>query len=881
MKTLVVTEKKSVADDFAKVLGGFKKKDSSYERDDMVIAWASGHLLELQGPSEYDAKYKRWALGDLPIIPDRFNRVPREGMGKTKDLLKRLVKYMKAKDVERIVNACDAGREGELIFNLVLDHAGFGEDDPKGGHKPVQRLWLQSMTKRAIAAAFDELKPSGEFAPLREAAYARDEADWLVGMNGTRAFTKKFMGRARQFFAVGRVKTPTLAFLVDREREIDEFVPVPYFQVDATFNTGSETYEGRWSGQDERGRKTDRMPSKEQADAVVAKITGKQGIATDKTTKRSEQPPLLFDLTSIQREASSRFGYTLDHTLGVVQRLYEAKKAVTYPRTASRYLPSDYEAEVPDIITSLRGGLLGHVADRALAAAGGSVGGLKPTKPARVFNDAKVSDHFALIPTGENPKSLKDDETKIYELIVRRFLAVFLPHAQWENVARETVVEGESFFTRSRRLTVPGWRAVEPAADHKDMPTLAEDGAVTTTEVELLEKETQPPSRYSDGSLVKAMETAGKDVAVPSDGEEMLDEEILEELKEKGIGTPATRANIVEDLIRKRLARRQARTILPTPLGCTLVRIVRNLDLGDLAKPDLTGNWEYRLAQMSSGHYDRTTWDREVRDLVKDLVSTIKDREGGNDEIFAVDHPADARFTCPTCGGALVEKTFSFMCTAEECEFSVSKDQKGKYLFPETVARLLSEKKVGPLTGFDGTKAPGHVVLLDDRLCDIELDTTGIDDDEDETPGQPRYEEVAEGTVMGTCPKCKAEVTRQGTGYKCVKNIPRKKDKECDFRLAQKIKYRFLPPDQIRLMLNGEKTEELFGFVSMRGMKFKAKLYYNEEGELQWEFPPRKTKKKASKKKASKKKSTKKKATKKKTSKKKVAKKAPEKTEDD
>ena len=991
MRTLVVTEKKSVADDFAKVLGGFKKKPAAYERDDMVIAWASGHLLELQAPKEYDAKWNHWALGNLPIIPDRFQHVPREGQGRTKELLKGLVKLMKAKEVTRIINACDAGREGELIFNLVLDHAGLGMENPKARTKPVDRMWLQSMTTKAIKAAFDELKEANDYKPLRLAAYARDEADWLVGMNGTRAFTKKFMGRAGRPLAVGRVKTPTLAFLVDRERDIDRFVPVPYFQVDADFDTGSGVYSARWSGVNDKGNKIDRLSDKAKAAAIVAKVSGQEAVATDKTTKRTEIPPLLFDLTSIQREASNRFGYTLDRTLRIVQGLYEAKKAVTYPRTSSRYLPEDYAAEIPKIVTSLRSGPLGHVANRALAEAGGSVEQLKPMRRNRVFNDAKVSDHFALIPTGENPKNLRDDETKIYEIIVRRFLAAFLSAAEWENVARETVVLDETFVTpTSSRLKKPGWRAVEPRADHKDLPALKEDGAVTTKEVELLEKETLPKSRYTDGSLVKAMETAGKD-AVPREGEELLDDEILEELKEKGIGTPATRAAILKDLIYKGLARRQGRSIHPTPLGCTLVRLVRNLDLGELAKPDLTGDWEYRLAQMSSGHYDRDEWDTEIRSLVCRFVAALKDREGGNDQIFAVDHPDDARFTCVVCGAELVEKTFSYMCSApativgeaqgpyklakgdsftvaidgkkrpltitfsarqfeniaaataaevadainaqikkavaakkkatkkkatkkttakktetktataevcdgrvvlktessdnksalqladgdggplaklglpaalrEKCEFSLGKDQRGKYLFPETATRLLQERKVGPLTGFDGTKAPGHVLLKDEGFCDIELDT--IDDDDEETDGQPQYEQVADGTVMGKCPKCKDEVTRQGSGYKCVKNVPRKKDKECDFRLAEKIKYRFLPPAQIRLMLNGEKTEEMFGFVSMRGFKFKAKLYYNEEGELQWEFPPRAPRKKKATKKKAKRKATKKKSAKK------------------
>lgn len=865
MKTLVVTEKKSVADDFAKVLGGFKKGSNGYERDDMVVSWASGHLLELQGPSEYDAKYKRWALGDLPILPDAFKRVPRKQNARTGDLLGGLVKHMRRKDVQRIINACDAGREGELIFNLILDHAEV--------EKPVERLWLQSMTARAIREAFDHLEDANSYSSLRDAAYARDEADWIFGMNGTRAFTKKFMGRAKSYFAVGRVKTPTLAFLVDREREIDSFVPVPYFQIDGTFDTGANgTYDGRWSGRDAGGKKIDRLPTKEEAQAIVAKVEGKPGIATEKATKRTEQPPLLFDLTSIQREASSRFGYTLDRTLSLVQSLYEAKKAVTYPRTSSRYLPSDYEGEIGKLLQGLRSGELGHVVARAMDEAGGAQN-LRPVKKDRVFNDKKVSDHFAIIPTGENPKSLRDDEAKIYDLIVRRFLAVFLPAARWENVTRETVVEEETFVTRARRLEIAGWRAVEPAADVKEPPALKEGGAIQTTEVLLLEKETMPPSRYTDGSLVKAMETAGREVAPPTDDDANapLEDDVLEELKDKGIGTPATRAAIVKDLIQKDLARRSGRNILPTPLGCTLVRIVRNLDLGVLAKPDLTGDWEYRLTRMSRGEYSREEWDKGIRESVEELVERIRETEKGNEEIFAVDHPADAKLVSPD-GKPLVEKTFSYMSPDEDDEFSISKNQRGKYLFPETAARLLRDKKVGPLTGFEGTKAPGFLTLNPDGTVEVDIQPGGEEEDAETGDGAPVREQIPEGLEVGPCPKCGGKVTRQGTGYKCEKNIPRKKDKECDFRLAEKIKYRYIPLADVKKMLAGEKTDELFGFISMRGMKFRAKLYY-EEGELKWEFPPRK--KKSSKKKASKKKAAKKKASKKKAAKKSAAKKTP------
>lgn len=841
MKTLVITEKKSVADDFSRVLGGFKNKnENTLESDSMVIAWASGHLLELQNPALYEKRWKHWSLGELPILPEKFIRKPREGNARSADLLKNLVKQLRRADVGSVVNACDAGREGELIFSLILEHA--VEDEPTVGDKPVQRLWLQSMTTNSIRNAFGELREGGDYAPLREAAYARDEADWIVGMNGTRGFTRKFMGRAKSFFAVGRVKTPTLAFLVDREREIDAFRSEDYFQLDATFDTGTGTYMGRWQNRSADADKKDRTATRQQAADVAQKVQGRIGLATEKHTSKTKLPPLLYDLTSLQREASSRFGYTLDRTLGLVQSLYEQKKAVTYPRTNSRYLPSDYASEIPRIVGALLEGEMAAVAARAISVAG-SIAGLHPVVRANVFNDKKVSDHFALIPTGENPKTLRDDERNIYELIVRRFLAVFLPIAKWEHVTRETVVEGESFLTSDKRLVEQGWHAVEPVADSKDLASLPADGRVTTSLAEVLDKETLPPARYTDGTLVKVMESSSAKLAPPTfdDDSQVLEDEKLEELKEKGIGTPATRAAIVKDLIMKGLARREGRAIMPTPLGCTLVRIVRNLNLGFLAEPELTGMWEYRLAQMANGDYARADWDIAIRKQCEEIVHALRDKDIKNELVFAVDHPKGADFRCPACNGPLLEKTFSYMCSSESCEVNISKDQRGKYVFPETLTLLLANKRAGPFTGFGRTRAPGFLVLKPDHMMEVELLATS-DDGEPDEPQDDAYETVADGTPMGKCPRCAGVVTRDGSGYRCEKNIPRKKDKECDFRLSEKIKYRFLPPAQIRKMLSGEKTDELFGFVSMRGKKFKAALFY-KEGELQWEFPPRKPRK--------------------------------------
>jgi len=838
MKTLVITEKKSVADDFSKVLGGFKPKSTGYENEHMVIAWASGHLLELQDPSLYEKRWKHWSLGELPILPNQFVRKPRDGHGKGTELLTHLVKQIVREDVGTIINACDAGREGELIFSLILEHA--IAKKPACGEKPVQRLWLQSMTANAIRSAFQELHEAGDYAALRDAAYARDEADWIVGMNGTRGFTRKFMGRAKSFFAVGRVKTPTLAFLVDREREIDNFRAVPYFQVDATFKVGDGSWIGRWNGPDEDGRKADRLKTRARAEEIAAKIAGKQGLSTEKHTSRTEAAPLLYDLTTLQREASSRFGYSLDQTLRIVQGLYEQKKAVTYPRTSSRYLPTDYQAEIPRLVGALLEGEMAALAARAVTEAGG-MSGLKPIRRDRVFDDKKVSDHFALIPTGENPKNLRDDERRIFELIVRRFLAVFLPLAHWENVTRETVVEGESFIIRDRRLSKPGWRCVEPVPDGKDLAPLSADGVTELAGVEVLDKETSPPARYTDGTLVKAMETASADLALPegADSEKVLEDEQLEALKEKGIGTAATRAAIVKDLIMKQLARRELGRLVPTALGCTLVRLVRNLNLGFLAQPELTGEWELRLARMASGGYSRKDWDAAIREKCIEIVSALRDNPLKNEEVFAVDHPLNAAFPCPACKSQLVEKTFSWMCIKEGCEVNISKDQRGKYLFPESVAALLKDGRAGPWTGFSRTRAAGYLKLRDDHQVEVELLATVDDGDEHLEQSDDPFESVPDGTEMGKCPRCQSIVTREGSGYRCAKNIPRKKDKECDFRLSEKIKYRYLPPVQIRKMLSGEKTDELFGFVSMRGKKFKASLFY-KDGQLQWEFPPRK-----------------------------------------
>ncbi|MFT7617912.1 MAG: DNA topoisomerase-3 [Planctomycetota bacterium] len=866
-KTLIITEKKSVADDFARVLGHtgsgsgkegrtFKSSDLSYESEDLIIAWASGHLLVLQEPGLYDKAWKFWSLRNLPIIPKKFVHIPRGEDAKAKKMLANLVKHIRRDDVDKVINGCDAGREGELIFSLIMDHARSKRPANKAD-KPVQRLWLQSMTTGSIQESFKDLRPDDETGHLRDAAYSRDQADWLVGMNGTRALTKRFLGgKNRVSLAVGRVKTPTLAFLVDREREIDNFNPIPYWELHASFSVDSKSsanvkdhYESRWFGKDADGKTIDRILDRKDADDILERISKATGTAEDTIRKSREKAPQLFDLTTLQRRASSAFGFTLKRTLSIAQSLYEKKKAITYPRTSSRYLPDDYREEVPKLIKALSTGEYA-----SLARAVPNPNNPDSEKPGQVFDDKKVSDHFALIPTGEVPTSLRADEKKLYDLIVRRFFATFLPSAQRETTTRKTTIGDETFKSTARKLIVPGWRLAEPiAADDAPFPELQDDGQVLCFETDLIDKATSPPSRYTDGTLVGEMETCGKHVE---------DEEEAEALKEIGIGTPATRAAIVEDLIFKRLSRREGRSLVPTALGGTLIRVVRNLQIDQLAKPDMTGTWERRLRLITDGKYDTQQFRNEIKESVEEMVSKIQNADNGS-AVFEEDHPE--KLYCPKCKKPIEEKAYSYFCEdQEECGVRIHKDAGGKHLFPEILAQLIANMHeedpfIGPFTGFERPKAPCFMKITDDGMVVLKPDG----DIEFESFETKPEEQIADGVVMGVCPQCQKNVESLGSGYKCS---------GCKFRLSKKLLFRELPPAQVKKLLTGEpeaETELIEGFISKRGRPFNAQLHFDEKGSLKWKFPPRP--KKAAKKKA--KKTAKKKAKKKIVKKKVVAKK--------
>ncbi len=690
-KTLVIAEKPSVGRDLARVLPGpFQKQEGHLEGPEHVLTWAVGHLVQLAEPDEYDAKFKKWRMADLPIVPKRFKLVVRDE--RSKKQMSVITQQLKRADIDAVVNACDAGREGELIFAYVYEKA--------GSKKPVQRLWLSSMTKSAMQRAFDELRPASEFAQLEAAARSRSESDWIVGMNATRAATIRLRSSFDGAVSLGRVQTPTLAIIARREEEIRAFEPEPYWLVDALFAApGERLYEGRYHD----GSKP-RLPSAEQADAIVAAVRDQTGEITQlERKKRKERAPLLYDLTSLQREANSRFGFTARRTLAAAQRCYEEHKLLTYPRTSSRYLTSDMIAELKPIA--------GHVggASREYQASAAYVQGLDMLPLGRVVADDKVGDHHAIIPTNSthNLDKLSDDDRRVYDLVARRFLAVFHPDAVFENTKVETTVgsAGEAggphiFRTSGKVLLVPGWRGVygelaesssgveDDAGRDQQLPRLELSERVQTRDVTAAEKETQPPRRYSDASLLGAMETAGRLVD---------DDEMREAMKESGIGTPATRASIIERLIDVGYVERDGRALVATEKGLNVVRL-----LGEhpLTSPSLTGDWEQRLGRIERGEEPR---GRFMADIAGFAESTVAELDA---KLKDVRIPRANLGPCPVCGHDIVENRKGFSCWSREdpgCGFVIWKAKAGKTL-PLTVARELiaTGRTAKPVTGFKG-----------------------------------------------------------------------------------------------------------------------------------------------------------------------------------
>ncbi|MGA8053257.1 MAG: DNA topoisomerase III [Burkholderiales bacterium] len=820
-KKLIIAEKPSVAADVARALGGFTRHGEYYESDEYVLSSAIGHLLEIAAPEAYEVKRGKWSFAHLPVVPPHFDLRPIE---KTEDRLRLLVKLIKRKDVIGLINACDAGREGELIFRYIAQHA--------GGKKPIERLWLQSMTQAAIREGFERLRADREMLPLADAAMCRSESDWLIGINGTRAMTA-FNSKDGGFYktTVGRVQTPTLAILVEREQRIKAFVPRDYWEVVGTFMGKGGEYTGRWFDErfkrdpDDEHLRAERLWEQARAERIRAQCEGRPGIVTEESKPSTQSSPLLYDLTSLQRDANGRFGFSARNTLGLAQALYEKHKVLTYPRTDSRALPEDYLGTVKmtlDVLNDATG------TTRAYARFAAQIlkeGWVRPNK--RIFNNEKISDHFAIIPTPQAPKQLSEPEQKLYDLVVKRFLAVFYPAAEFLVTTRITRVEAEPFKSEGRVMVNAGWLAVYgKEAEDKDTPTLpaVPDGKVETTAVEVIQQQTKPPARYSEATLLSAMENAGKLVD---------DEELAEAMKEKGLGTPATRAAIIEGLIFEDYIHRSGRELQPTAKGFDLLYALSKFGIDELRSPELTGTWEFKLKQMEQGRLKRDEFMDHIVDTTRDLVERIKHGT-------SIDEPlATLKARCPKCGGDVHENYKKFQCS--QCDFSMWKVIASRRIENEEAEELFATRSIGPLQGFRSRMGRPFVAMV--KLKDdfaVELDF-GQPFGEGEGAAEPV--DFSSKEPLGTCPKCGARVFDHEIAYVCEKAVG--SQKSCDFRTGKVILQRAIEPEQVKKLLATGKTDLLQRFISKKGRPFAAFLVRQPGGKIGFEFAPRAQKKDA------------------------------------
>ena len=808
-KKLIIAEKPSVAADIARALGGFARKGDHFESDGYVLSSAVGHLLELAVPEEFDVKRGKWSFAHLPVIPPRFELSPIE---RGADRLNLLLRLLKRKDVDALINACDAGREGELIFRYIVQHARV--------KKPIQRLWLQSMTPASIRDGFAELRTDREMLPLADAAKSRSEADWLVGINGTRAMTA-FNSKEGGFYltTVGRVQTPTLAILVEREERIREFKARDYWEVQARFGARAGEYPGRWfdaefKKDEDAERRPERLWRRSAAEAVVAACRGKPGNVTEETKPTTQASPLLFDLTSLQREANGRFGFSARGTLSLAQALYERHKVLTYPRTDSRALPEDYIATVKKAMDMLSG-------DREyapFAKAALKNGWVKPNR--RIFDNSRISDHFAIIPTLQAPKHLNDAERKLYDLVVRRFLAVFHPSAEFLQTTRITVVEAHRFRSEGKVLLNPGWLAVygRTAQDESaNLPPVAAGEKVATLQVAAAALQTKPPARFSEATLLSAMEGAGKLVE---------DDELRAAMEAKGLGTPATRAAIIEGLIREEYIHRNGRELVPTPKAFSLFFALRHFGVTEITSPELTGDWEFKLKQMEHGKLKREEFMEHIEQVTRDLVERIK-RGDIPDTAFAI-VPAP----CPKCGGTVQENYRKFQC--QKCDFSLWKVTSGREWSPEEVAELITKRSIGPLTGFRsrmGKPFSAALKLSDELRPEFDFGQGGASGE-----GEPAPDFSAQES-LGACPKCSARVFEHGVAYVCEKSVGA--ERSCDFRTGKIILQQPVEREQMHKLLATGRTDLLARFISKKGRPFKAFLVKTPGGKIGFEFQAR------------------------------------------
>jgi DNA topoisomerase III len=858
-KTLIIAEKPSVATDLAKALGklpgmtSFSKEKDHFENETHLISSAVGHLLELKMP-EVNGKKIGWGFTTLPIIPDQFELQP---IDRTADRFKALSRLMKRKDVSAIINACDAGREGELIFRYLMEATGCT--------KPVQRLWMQSMTTAAIVEAFKSLRSDQEMMPLYDAAKCRSESDWIVGINGTRALTALNSRHGGfRLTPVGRVQTPTLSILATREKAIKDFVPRDYFEVHGLFGIESGRYNGRWfneafqKDEADEHKKAERLWDRAEAEAIVARCVGKPGKITEVTKPTRQGAPLLYDLTSLQREASNRFGFPARRTLQIAQALYEKFKVLTYPRTDSRYLPEDYLGTCIGTMKtfashsdSKHDALPFDVIPHAAKVV--SNHWIRPNR--RIFDNSKVSDHFAIIPTGQiPPRELPEAEQKIFDMVLRRFIAVFFPPAEFEVTTRITRVNEDAFKSEGKVLKEPGWLAVygkkaaEEAAAEGDsggklLTPYNGDEQASTLDIELHEETTKPPPRYNEATLLSTMEGAGKLVE---------DEELAEAMSERGLGTPATRAAVIEGLISDGYIERNQRDLVVTQKGETLINQIGEIGVDALSSPEMTGQWEFQLRQMEHRKLGRAAFMNGIRQMATEVVEKAKAFvKASKDRVYP-----ELNARCPFCGGSGFKQSDDFFaCKTKECRLRVYKTIASRPLSEEEVTTLIEKRMIGPLDGFRSKKGQDFSAAIE--LKDDQKTSFVFAGGEDAPDGFKPFDfDTAE--PICSCPVC-ARKKKQGqvydTGENYICRTAANDYKACNAKLPKVLCKKEISVENARLFFTEGKTALIEGMISKRGRPFSAFLNCKagEKRLLGWEFPPREKKEKAPSKKAAKK----------------------------
>lgn len=808
-KTLIIAEKPSVAADIVKALPGkFTRTKTHYESDRYLVSYALGHLVSIAYPEEIDPRYQKWTIDNLPVLPDEF---PLTVLPETKSQFNALSRLIRSREVDVIINACDAGREGELIFKYILKLAATRTVESK----TIKRLWLRSMTMDAIREGLAHLRSNDEMRPLEDTALCRSQSDWLIGINATRALTSynsRFGGFRKT--PCGRVQTPTLSMIVNREEERRKFVPRTYWELHAAFGAADFSYEGIWidphfkkddSSPDNR---QDRIWDPEKARNIAERCAGKSARTKETSKKTTQGCPLLYDLTSLQREANSRFGFSAKNTLSIAQALYEKHKLITYPRTDSRHLPGDYLPTVKKIFHEQQNWQFGRFAREAL-----ENNYLK--KNPKIFNDAKVSDHFAIIPTGLLPHKLSEAELKIYQMIVQRFLAVFFPPAEYLNTRRLSIVDGETFLTEGKILVYPGWKAVygsSAGTARDELQALPDKAEVICEKVEQEEHQTKPPPRLSEATLLSAMEHSGKLIE---------DEELAEAMKERGLGTPATRAAIIEKLINEKYIVRENRELSPTGKAFELLALLDAMQIDVLASPELTGEWEYKLNRILKGGMTGEQFMSEIRETTKNIVEKIRNYMAGRKI------RPEAPFS-PVSG--LRFYTTATQYVAEDETIKIRKVLGGRVMREEEIVSLLKGETIGPFDDFRSKKGKLFTASLSMKNGKVEF----IFPDAEE---EINTDSIRQSEPLGLSPVDQTPVFDTPAAYMSESAL--NGNQEMGLRISKVILGRRIDRDAVVQLLEKGKTGLISGFVSKKRKPFDAYLTLDAKGKLSFEFPPR------------------------------------------